>query len=396
VRVQAIVSVELLFATTGALAYYYWPRSLTPTTPPIQQTISYTGGRTVVAWNDRVLVGKLGEFGDALSAYLMFDYVRSHPRLRDKKVLLTSNSCSGGPQYSIWVELPHDMLTGLDELALIKENHLTSIGRYAWITTNQYSHDLDSTSRFIEAFNSPDSPRLEEIPSSELQRYVRQFICFKASVDPRTWEGDRGPLVRPGIEEAEALAEDIVEVARFYNLPVDVLLGIGAMENNFLDAPGDLNNAIWKKHVEPDDIVLRRRGREALVLNSSMGTWQITRRSLRYAQKLFLCDTRDYSKISCELRPTEHLDMNFLSPHVLTTYAALLLRNLVDYFEGDVFLATAAYNGTKVHPNLDYALGVENVASYARRVIGNTAKLNQQVGGKAGTPAEINAGLTRP
>jgi hypothetical protein len=69
--------------------------------------------------------------------------------------------------------------------------------------------------------------------------------------------------------------------------------------------------------------------------------------------------------------------MNFLSPHVLTTYAALLLRNLVDYFEGDMFLATAACNGTKVHPNLDYALGVENVASYARRVIGTTTRINE-------------------
>jgi len=44
---------------------------------------------------------------------------------------------------------------------------------------------------------------------------------------------------------------------------------------------------------------------------------------------------------------------------------------LVDYFNGDVFLATGAYNGTKLHPNLQYASGVEKVASYARRVFGN-------------------------
>ncbi len=36
------------------------------------------------------------------------------------------------------------------------------------------------------------------------------------------------------------MAEDIIEVAEFYDLLVDVLLGIGAMENNFLNAPGDL------------------------------------------------------------------------------------------------------------------------------------------------------------
>jgi hypothetical protein len=89
------------------------------------------------------------------------------------------------------------------------------------------------------------------------------------------------------------MAEDIIEVAEFYDLPVDVLLGIGAMENNFLNAPGDLNNAIWKRDIGRDDIVLQHQGRKAWVLNSSMGIWQITRQSLRHAHKLFLCDTRD-------------------------------------------------------------------------------------------------------
>ncbi|MFL6354125.1 MAG: hypothetical protein ACJ74Z_20045 [Bryobacteraceae bacterium] len=120
-----------------------------------------------------------------------------------------------------------------------------------------------------------------------------------------------------------------------------------------------------------DDIVLQHQGRKAWVLNSSRGIWQITRQSLRHARELFLCDTRDYSKLAARLRPTDQLDMNFLSSHVLTTYAAFALRDLVDYFNGDVLLATGAYNGTKVHPNLRYASGVENVASYARRVFGN-------------------------
>ena len=76
--------------------------------------------------------------------------------------------------------------------------------------------------------------------------------------------------------------------------------------------------------------------------NSSLGIWQITRQSLRYAHELFLCDTRDYSKLPLEFRPTQLLDMNFLSSRVLTTYAALLLRDLLDYFDGSLFLASAA------------------------------------------------------
>jgi len=118
-----------------------------------------------------------------------------------------------------------------------------------------------------------------------------------------------------------------------------------------------------------------------------MGIWQITRQSLRYAHELFLCDTRDYSKLPLEFRPTQLLDMNFLSSRVLTTYAVLLLRDLLDYFDGSLFLASAAYNGSKLHPNLEYASGVENVASYARRVLGNTARLKASIDRKPANAA---------
>jgi len=276
----------------------------------------------------------------------------------------------------------------VEESAVLKQNPLLSVGEESWITADQYARDLFETNSFVQAYNSPDFPPLSEIRPEALRRYVEQFICFKASVDPRTWPGNSFPLSRPSPERAEDLSADIVELASFYEIPVDVLLGIGAMENNFLNAPGDLNNAIWKNDVERDDIVLRRRGRKAWVLNSSIGTWQITRQSLRHAHELFLCDTRDYSKLPLEFRPTQELDMNFLSSRLLTTYAALLLRELLDYFDGNAFLATAAYNGTKLHPNLNYASGVENVASYARRVIGNTSKLNETIDRKSASTAE--------
>jgi hypothetical protein len=391
-RVHWIVSSELLLAIAGACAYYYWPQSLALSRTPILQAISESNGRTVVSWPGRAFVGKIGEFDNALSAYLMFDYLRSQDLLRGRQVLLTANSASRERPYSVWVHLPDDVLAGVQELAALKDNHLTPVLEHSWITNDEFYDDLRQTNSFVHAYNSPDFPKLEEISSIELQQYVRQFISFKASVDPRTWDGNQAPLSAPSLEEAEGLAADIVEVAGFYNLPVDVLLGIGAMENNFLDAPGDLNNAIWKKDVGRDDIVLRRRGHKAWVLNSSMGTWQITRQSLRYAHELFLCDTRDYSKLPLELHPTEYLDMNFLSSHVLTTYAALLLRDLVDYFDGNVFLAAAAYNGTKLHPNLQYAFGVENVAGYVRRVLGNTSRLKQKLTTNWPTPPRTEVG----
>jgi hypothetical protein len=382
-RVHWIVAAELLLAITGGAVYYYWPQSLELPRDPISQTIGIASGQTVVSWPGRVFVAKVGEFDSILSAYLMFDYLRSEDFLRGKQVLLAADSLSGGPPYGIWIHLPEDVLAGVEEIAVLKENHLTSMLEDSWIDGHVFSDILWQTNLFVQVYNSPKFPKLEEIPTAELQSYVRQFICFKAHVDPRTWDGNRIPLSPPSVEEADDLAADIVEVAGFYNLPVDALLGIGAMENNFLNAPGDLNNAIWKKDIGTDDIVLRRRGHQAWVLNSSIGIWQITRQSLRYAHQLYLCDTRDYSKLPIELRPTEQLDMNFLSSHVLTTYAALLLRDLLDYFDGNVFLATAAYNGSKLHPNTQYALGVDNVASYARRLIGNTARLKQSIDGKS-------------
>jgi hypothetical protein len=155
------------------------------------------------------------------------------------------------------------------------------------------------------------------------------------------------------------------------------------MENNFLNAPGDLNNAIWKKRVERDDIVLNRKRHKVRILNSAIGIWQITRQSLRHAQQLYLADKRHYSLLPPRLRPPRHLNMESLDPDVLTTYAGLLLRDLVDRCDGDLILATGAYNGTIRHPNLRYAEGVEMVAGYARRVIGNTAELNSMATGLA-------------
>jgi hypothetical protein len=70
--------------------------------------------------------------------------------------------------------------------------------------------------------------------------------------------------------------------------------------------------------------------------------------------------------------------MEDLNADILTTYAGLLLRrDLLDHFDGDVARATGAYNGTIRHPNLQYAAGMEIVASYAREVIGNTAELSR-------------------
>jgi hypothetical protein len=110
-------------------------------------------------------------------------------------------------------------------------------------------------------------------------------------------------------------------------------------------------------------------------LNESSGIWQITRETLRYAHRLFLKDTRDYSTLPEHLRPPRELNVNDVPPDVLTTYAGLFFRDLLDRFQGDVARAVGAYNGGPGNPNFQYEAGVRMVAEYARRVLEHAAAL---------------------
>src|SRR2546429_2649204 len=105
-----------------------------------------------------------------------------------------------------------------------------------------------------------------------------------------------------------------------------------------------------------------------MVSDYAMGIWQITRETLRAAHQLYLHDKRDYSQLPARLRPPRQLDLNNVNDAVLTAYAGLLLRDLLDHFGGDVEKAIGAYNGGVRTPNPDYASGVKNVADYARRI----------------------------
>jgi hypothetical protein len=375
-RVFWILFTQILLALAGVLAYCCWPRYLILPQPRDVASVAYVDGRPVVFWRERSLIGRLAEFDDALSAYLMFDYLKAQKLLEGTEVMLTIDRAADESPYRIVVKLPDDLISGIAQLARLEAGHLTSHVDYTWIGSSELARDLQQTKLFEMAYSEPNGRALDQISPAELRSYLRQFIHFKAATDPRTWKKSAWPLSPVTMAEADRLAGDITIVADFYGLPVDVFLGIGAMENNFLNAPGDLNNAIWKKRVERDDIVLERMRHKVRILNSAIGIWQITRQSLRHAQKLFLADKRDYSLLPDRLRPLKRLDMENLNSGVLTTYAGLLLRDLVDRFDGDLVLATGAYNGTVRHPNLRYAEGVEMVASYARRVIGNTAELN--------------------
>ena len=148
------------------------------------------------------------------------------------------------------------------------------------------------------------------------------------------------------------------------------------MENDYMDVDGDLTHAVWKKRAQRDDIILRRGRKRVMVSNYAMGTWQITRETLRAAHQLYLKDKRDYSLLPARLRPPRMLNLNSVDDAVLTTYAGLLLRGLLDHFDGDVNKAIGAYNGGVRTPNPAYAAGVKTVAEYARRVLEHATALD--------------------
>ena len=395
-RVLLIVFAEFLIVLAGALAYSQWPRELTlPQLQPLR-TVESDDRQIIISRPGLFLLGKLARFDDPLLAYLTFDYYRSREAFAGAQVMLTVDRKSQDDVYTILLRLPDDLIAGVTKLAQLQQVNLATSIEFNWVSSSELWRDLHFTNLFNHAFAGPPSQSLEQLSAPELQSYVSEFIRFKSSADPRTWHIGRFILAPVSASRADRLAEDIVSVADFYNIPVGLLLGIGAMENNFLDAPGDLDNAVWKRRAEPDDIVLQRKGRRAWILNSSTGIWQITRQSLRHAQQLFLADDRDYSRLPERLRPPKQLDLDNPDKTQLTTYAGLLLRESLDRFAGDVPMAVGAYNGTFEHPNLKYAEGVETVARYARRVIGCTADLNRLAAAEAAIVQTSNLGNASP
>jgi hypothetical protein len=70
-----------------------------------------------------------------------------------------------------------------------------------------------------------------------------------------------------------------------------------------MNVDGDLAHAVWKKRAERGDIILKRRSKRVLVSDYSIGTWQVSRETLRAAHQLYLKDKRNYDQLPPRLRP---------------------------------------------------------------------------------------------
>jgi hypothetical protein len=369
----------LTFTACAYTDYRLWPLDLDAPRYPALPAPKFQGNQLVLPFAPGIASAEVATFHDQLEAFLHFEYLRGR-EARDggdtSRILLTAFDTAKGPSYKIFIVSDNDLLIAVPRLSQLEGRNL--IKHYdlnSW-TEKDFAYYQQQSHMFDVAYGVPTEQKLESLSSFKLLPALAQFLIFKSQTDNRVLaRGDAAPspLTR---EQATQLATDILDVAQFYSLPLDYFLGVGAMENDYMDVDGDLTHAVWKKRAQRDDIILRRGRKRVMVSDYAIGTWQITRETLRAAHQLFLKDKRDYSLLPARLRPPRMLNLNSVDDAVLTTYAGLLLRGLLDHFDGDVNKAIGAYNGGVKTPNPAYAAGVKTVAEYARRVLEHATALD--------------------
>src|SRR5215469_2093809 len=360
------------FAACGYTDYRLWPLDLPPSARPRVPVTAVKDKRLVVPFSPEVPAAEIATFNDQLEAFLRFEYLRGREAREGhdtSHMYLTALNTKKGPQYKIFVVTDNDLLTAVPQVASFKSRNLITHYELETWSQKEYNYYQGQSHTFDVAYDVPTEQKLEGINSSKLLPALAQFLIFKSQTDNRVVDNSDSaarPLTR---DQATQLATDILDVAHFYDLPLDYFMGVGAMENDYMDVNGDLTHAVWKKRADRGDIVLQRTRKRVKVSDYAMGTWQITRETVRAAHQLYLHDKRDYSQLPARLRPSRELDVNNVPDAVLTTYAGLLLRDLLDHFGGDVEKAIGAYNGGVKTPNPAYANSVKNIADYARRIL---------------------------
>jgi hypothetical protein len=371
----------------GWIAYRTWPRPLPVVVPPRIPRLFLHDGKIGIALPNDVLVAELGEYDRPLQARLYFDFLRSRSEIDPHRLLL----CAGPPlpkagtanqDHKIFLRLDNDLLTAIPYLGSLEADRLIAGSSLRTWSYADLALCQEQSLKLEAAFTSPPVFRLHQIPDRLLIDPLADFIVFKASTDRRLLTRAEPPPLVPSFEQAEQFAEDVIVVARFYSLPLDYFLGIGAMENNYMSVRGDLDHAVWKRRPQRGDIVLKQERHRVLVRNYSLGAWQITRETLRHAQRLYLRDrnVRDYGVLPEALRPILTQDPDEVRPETMTTYAGLILRDLLDHFNGDVMKAVGAYNGGTLQPNLEYANSVRLIAQYVRRMVVHAAATQAATG----------------
>src|SRR5712671_3743297 len=396
-----LLRLTAMLLTIAACAYLgglLWTLDLPAPRYPALPAPKIQGNRLVLPFSPGVAAAKVATFHDQLEAFLHFEYLRGR-EARDgsdtSRILLAAVDTATGPSYEIFIVSDNDLLTAVPHLAQLESYNLIAHYELNTWTEKDFAYYRRQSHMFDVAYGLPTEHKLESLNSFQLRPALARFLVFKSQTDNRVLARS-DPAPRPLTQEqATQLAADILDVAQFYSLPLDYFLGVGAMENDYMDVDGDLTHVVWKKRAQRDDIVLRRGRKRVMVSDYAIGTWQITRETLRAAHQLYLKDQRDYRLLPARLRPPRELSLNSVDDAVLTTYAGLLLRGLLDHFGGDVEKATGAYNGGVRAPNPAYASGVKTVAVYARRILEHASVLDDPAG-SAKNPAIASSSTPAP
>lgn len=379
----SLTLVAVLAATGG---YFFWDfyrvKPIEAHIPWPLPVWSVHDGAPQVRHPQGKLLSEIEVFHDEILAFLAFDYLRSRAGLENTQFLLTSKETGPRVTYHLMVETSGNWLDIYQQEAELREPGYIRTWMPFLASAPDWKRYEDQSRVFVAAYNAPVQQRLESLTPSQLQSFTRRFMLFKSKVDPRLRRRMNPPPPPISPNMADQLAADIIAVAEFYELPFDIFLGIGAVENNYMDVRGDLQHGVWKRKAEQGDIVLRRRGNRVYVMNFATGVWQITRETLRYAHNLYLKDLksgkRDYSTLPERLIPSEALYLDEVNSHWLTLYAGVLFRHLIDHFNGDLAKAIGAYNGGVGRPNARYEEHVRAAALHARRVLEQAAALSNQ------------------
>jgi hypothetical protein len=365
-----------LVSLSAWVVYVTRPQKIDLSLPPALPIVKVEGGALTVQLRTDALLARVGDYQSELEAYLHFEYLKTHAGLDGSRVLLTVKDAGAGPRYQIFLVLNNNLLADVPLLGSLKAKGYIPDYEFDPVSFETLARRRLETTVFLGTYNPTRTPRLADLPPSRLIEPLASFLVFKSRTDRRVREGIQPVPTTLSDDQARELASDILDVVHFYDLPLDVFLGIGAMENNYMNVRGDLDHAVWKRRPQRGDIVLKRTRRRVLVSDYAMGVWQITRETLRRAHDLYLKDKRDYSTLSPQLRPSKKLTYDLDNSEVLTTYAGLLLRDLLDKSDGDIAKAVGAYNGSLKKPNYQYAAGVEAVALYARDFLERAANLD--------------------
>jgi hypothetical protein len=401
-KIRRVLANVLIFAGMALLAFavlagdYFWPQELDIHPCACIPRPEFVQGRLTLPYTDKNAVAQVGSYDDELEAFLYFQFLRGRTASDGVRILLTAVPTGTGPSYRIFVVAQDDLLSDIPRLGRLEGRRLIPHSEITVWSENELSHYEYQSHIFEVEGNIPVAQKLEALDPSQLESALADFLLFKSQTDIRVLE-DMDPKPQPLTRaQAEQSAADIISVGRFYDLPLDYFLGVGAMENDYMDVNGDLTHAVWKDRPQRGDIILRRRRKSVLVSDYSIGAWQITRETIRAAHGLYLRDKRDYSLLPERLRPPRQLDLNSVSGPVLTTYAGLLLRDLLDHYHGDVRKAIGAYNGGTKTPNSNYAFAVAGIAEYARRVLEHAPVLKAEDPVKLVTPSPSSPWALQP